>query len=308
MKRVSRASSLLRFSREWRASGATIGFVPTMGFLHEGHLSLVRRARRETDVVIASLFVNPLQFGPSEDYAAYPRDERRDRRLLREAGVDAVFEPAPDEVYDADFSTYVEVIGLDARLCGPRRPGHFRGVTTVVTKLLHAAEPDRLYLGQKDYQQAAILRRMVRDLGFAVRVVVCPTVREPDGLAMSSRNIYLSDAERAWAPRLHAALRETAGEIERGEIRTREDAESRLAWRLDEGPGDLEYAEVLSADSLAPISPLRGELVLALAYRLGRARLIDNTLARVKRGRKRTETKAKNPKAKSRAKKKAKVR
>lgn len=266
-------------SRRARAEGATIGLVPTMGFLHPGHLSLVERARRDTDWVVASLFVNPLQFAPHEDFAAYPRDERRDRRQLRDAGVDVVFEPDADQFYGDDFSTFVEVNDLDTRLCGPRRPGHFRGVSTVVAKLLHAADPDRLYLGQKDFQQAAILRRMVRDLGFPVRVIVCPTVRESDGLAMSSRNIYLSATERRYAPALYAALRETAGEIERGEIGTREDAESRLAWRLDDGPGVLEYAEVLSAASLQPISPLQGEVVLALAYRLGKARLIDNVLA-----------------------------
>ena len=250
--------------------------MPTMGFLHEGHLSLVRRARRENDRVVVSLFVNPLQFAPGEDLEAYPRDPGRDRRLLRNEGVDLVYEPEAAALYPDGYCTHVEVEELGDRLCGRSRPGHFRGVTTVVTKLLHAAEPDRLYLGQKDFQQAVILTRMVRDLGFHVKVVVCPTVREPDGLALSSRNSYLEPEERAFAPAIHRALREVRGEIEAGRIRVPSLATGAVEERLAAGPGTTEYVEVLSRADLAPVNPLSGELVLATAYRLGRARLIDN--------------------------------
>jgi len=247
-----------------------------MGFLHEGHLSLVRRARRENDRVVVSLFVNPLQFAPGEDLAAYPRDPERDRRLLRSEGVDLAYEPEAGALYPEGYRTRVEVAELGERLCGRSRPGHFLGVTTIVAKLLHAADPDRLYLGQKDFQQAVILGRMVRDLDFLVKVVVCPTVREPDGLALSSRNTYLTAEERGFAPTLQRTLREVGGEIEAGDIRTPSAASEAVEARLASGPGRLEYAEVLSRDDLLPVNPLTGELVLALAYRLGRARLIDN--------------------------------
>lgn len=247
-----------------------------MGFLHEGHLSLVRRARRENDRVVVSLFVNPLQFAPGEDLEAYPRDVGRDRRLLRAEGVDLVYEPEAAALYPDGYRTRVEVAELGERLCGRSRPGHFLGVTTIVTKLLHAADPDRLYLGQKDFQQAVILTRMVRDLDFAVNVVVCPTVREKDGLALSSRNTYLTAEERAFAPAIHAALEVMKEEIESGRIRTPVAATEAMEERLGPGPGRLEYAEVLSREDLLPVSPLAGNLVLAVAYRLGRARLIDN--------------------------------
>lgn len=276
MKRIRSAASLNRAVRALRAAGDSIGFVPTMGFLHAGHLALVRRARRENRRVVASIFVNPLQFGPGEDLAAYPRALARDRRLLAAEGVDLVYEPEAAALYPPGFCTYVAVEGLDAHLCGPRRPGHFRGVTTVVAKLLHAAEPDRLYLGQKDHQQAVILTRMVRDLDLPVRVVVCPTVREPDGLALSSRNAYLTPEERAWAPALHRALRAVGVEISTGRIRRPEEASAAVREHLVDGPGALEYAEVVGRDDLALRDPLSGALVLAAAYRLGRARLIDN--------------------------------
>jgi pantoate--beta-alanine ligase len=247
-----------------------------MGFLHAGHLSLVERARRECGLVVASIFVNPLQFGPGEDYAGYPRAPRRDRRMLRDAGCNLCFEPSAERLYPPGFSTRVRVRGLDEPLCGRFRPGHFDGVATVVLKLLAAGEPDRLYLGGKDYQQAILLERMARDLDLAVRVVICPTVREPDGLAMSSRNVYLEPEERRWAPRLYRALRAAAGGVRRGELRSARAAEGLVARTLAGGPGRLQYVELLSAEDLSPVRPLRGRLVLALAYFLGRARLIDN--------------------------------
>ncbi|MCA9729659.1 MAG: pantoate--beta-alanine ligase, partial [Candidatus Eisenbacteria bacterium] len=263
------------------------GFVPTMGFLHEGHLALVRRARRECDFVVASIFVNPLQFGPGEDFTTYPRDLLRDRRLLRAEGADLLFEPEADAFYPEDFSTTVEVAHLDTRLCGPRRPGHFRGVATVVLKLLHATDPDRLYLGQKDFQQARILQRMVRDLDLAVRVVTVPTVREPDGLALSSRNTYLSRAERAWAPQLQRALVGAKEAILAGALHRPGEVVQFVETAVEGGPGTLEYAEVLGQDALAPVDPLSGPLVIALAYRMGKARLIDNVLLDVPASRRR---------------------
>lgn len=250
-----------------------------MGYLHEGHLSLVDRARRENDLVVASIFVNPLQFGPGEDLAKYPRNLRRDRALLRGARTDLLFEPRPD-FYPAGFATSVQVPRLAEPFCGPFRPGHFAGVATVVSKLLLAAEPDRLYLGQKDYQQAVLLARLVRDLNFGCRVVICPTVRESDGLAMSSRNVYLGEAERAYAPALYRGLRDVAARIRNGSIRSAGGARKAMERHLAGGPIRLQYADVRSADDLSPVQPLRGRLVLAVAAFLGRTRLIDNILVR----------------------------
>ncbi len=278
MKILRTPARIRAASRAARARGRRIGFVPTMGFLHEGHLALVRRARRECDVVVASIFVNPLQFGPKEDFRAYPRAPRRDRAAFRAAGVDLCFEPSVRALYPEGFATRVSVAGLDERLCGRFRPGHFAGVATVVAKLLACCEPDRLYIGAKDWQQARILDRMARDLDLATRVITCPTVREKDGLAMSSRNVYLAPEERAWAPAIHRALQEVAGRVRRGEIRRAAAAEREVARLLSGGPGRLQYAEILSAGDLQPVDPLRGRLVLAAACFVGRARLIDNVV------------------------------
>lgn len=281
MKIVGSPDRLRSQVRAARAKGRTIGFVPTMGFLHEGHLALARRARTECDLVVASIFVNPLQFGPGEDFAAYPRAPRRDRAMLRREGVDLCFEPTVEQMVAAGFATRIEVRGLDAPLCGRFRPGHFTGVATIVAKLLGAVEPDRLYVGAKDYQQSLVITRMARDLNLGVRVVVCPTVREPDGLAMSSRNTYLTAEERGWAPTLYRALRDVALGIRSGALIEAGETRRALRGRLAGGPGRLQYAEVLSADDLSEVDPLEGRVVLALAYRLGRARLIDNVVVRV---------------------------
>lgn len=280
MKILRSPAAMLEAVQALRHKGKTIGFVPTMGALHEGHLSLLRKARGRNDRVVASIFVNPLQFGPREDLAAYPRPKARDHALLAEEGCDLLFEPAAERFYPVGFATRVEVQGLDQRLCGAFRKGHFLGVTTVVAKLLVTCAPDRLYLGRKDYQQAVILERMIEDLNLPVDVVVCPTVREKDGLAMSSRNAYLTPEERAWAPNLYRALRETAGEIASGRIRRPQQAEEAVARRLQGGSGRLQYAEVLQARDLSVVDPLRGPLVLAAACFLGRARLIDNVPVR----------------------------
>jgi pantoate--beta-alanine ligase len=266
------------WSRACRAAGRRVGFVPTMGALHEGHLALVERARRENRRVAVSIFVNPIQFGPREDFRSYPRDLAKDRRLLAAAGCDAVFVPGPRQMYPEGFETRVAVPFLARPLCGRFRPGHFEGVATVVAKLLHIVEPDRLYLGAKDYQQVKVVERMVRDLDLPVEVVTCPIVREPDGLALSSRNRYLSPAERARAPRLHAALQAGAARVRAGE---RDPRKVRAAVvRALRGLGRVQYVEVLDARTLLERVRLSGPTLLAAAVFVGGARLIDNTVVR----------------------------
>jgi pantoate--beta-alanine ligase len=260
-----------------RADGASIGLVPTMGYLHEGHLSLLRAARAECDFVVMSLFVNPTQFAPGEDLARYPRDEQRDAELADEAGADLIYAPAVEEVYPDGFSTTVEVAGVTEVLCGDpsrRGPEHFRGVTTVVAKLFNTVQPDVAYFGQKDAQQVAVVRRMVRDLDFPIRIEALPIVREVDGLAMSSRNAYLSPAERQQAAALSRALlavERTAREIS---LEAGLDAGRR---ELEQAGIEPEYLEARDAENLKPVAELDGRPVLiALAARVGPARLIDN--------------------------------
>jgi len=265
-----------------RRAGRAIGLVPTMGFLHEGHLSLLRAARAECDVVVMSLFVNPAQFGAGEDLDRYPRDEERDLRLAGEAGVDLVYAPAVAEVYPDGFATTVEVGGdLTAVLDGDparRGPGHFRGVTTVVAKLFNAAGPDVAYFGQKDAQQAAVIRRMARDLDFPVRIEVLPTVREADGLAMSSRNAYLDAEARERAVALSRALAVAERRAREGSLQAGLDAARR---ELEDAGIEPEYLEARDAEQLQPVAALNGRPVLiAVAARVGGARLIDNVLIR----------------------------
>jgi pantoate--beta-alanine ligase len=263
-----------------RRAGRTIGLVPTMGFFHEGHLGLMRDARAKCDVVVVSLFVNPAQFGPGEDLAAYPRDEARDLELAERERVDVVFAPSVEEVYPDGFATTVSVGGLTEVLDGdPARRGrsHFDGVTTVVTKLFNMVQPDRAWFGQKDAQQATVIRRLVRDLDIPVEIEVLPTVRERDGLAMSSRNVYLSAEERDRALALSRALRAAEAVVADG----RRDADDVLAAaqaELDARGVEPEYLELLSADDLSPSQRVNGRTLLAVAARVGRARLIDNTL------------------------------
>ena len=254
-----------------------VGLVPTMGFLHEGHLSLVRRARADCEVVVVSLFVNPKQFGEGEDLDAYPRDEARDAALADEAGADILFAPAHEEVYPDGFATSVEVAGITDALCGAARPGHFAGVTTVVTKLLNMVGPDVAYFGQKDAQQALVIRKLVRDLDMPVRIEVCPTVREADGLAMSSRNAYLSAEERERALSLNRALRAAEAAVAEGRTAAEEVlAEARK--QLEKAGIEPEYLELRSAKNLAPVERVNGSTLLAVAAQVGRARLIDNTI------------------------------
>ncbi len=252
-----------------------LGFVPTMGYLHEGHLSLARRAREECATVVVSIFVNPLQFGPKEDFGRYPRDPKRDTALAKEAGVDALFMPEPVELYPEDFETEVRVRGLEDVLEGAARPGHFTGVTTVLTKLLNIVEPDRMYMGQKDAQQAFLVGRMIRDLNFPTHLVVCPTVREPDGLAMSSRNAYLNKEERVAAaaiPRALFAARNTGStepEILEETIRGALTSEPLVV---------LDYVYANDATTLGPVTSKTREILLSLAARIGKTRLIDNVI------------------------------
>jgi pantoate--beta-alanine ligase len=261
-----------------RRAGRTLGFVPTMGAFHDGHRALMERAAAEQDVAVVSLFVNPTQFGPGEDLAAYPRDERRDAEIARSAGVDVLFAPPVEEIYPDGFATTVRVTGVTEPLEGASRPGHFDGVTTVVAKLLNMVQADVAYFGAKDAQQAAVVRRMARDLDIPTRIEVCPTVREPDGLAMSSRNAYLGPADRERAIALRRALDAAEAAVAAGE---REPAAVAAAARAAMAPFSVEpeYLALVEPDTFAPVDRIDGRDVLVLvAARVGPARLIDNTL------------------------------
>jgi pantoate--beta-alanine ligase len=264
--------------RAARRGGKRLGFVPTMGALHEGHLSLVRAARASCDAVAASIFVNPMQFGPNEDLAKYPRSFERDRELLEKEGAELLFAPSVEEMYPAGAVTWVMVEGLSSKLDGRSRPGHFRGVTTVVAKLFHIVEPDAAFFGQKDAAQVAIVRRMVRDLNLPVEIVACPIVREPDGLAMSSRNAYLDPQQRKQALVLHRGLLQVKksweeGEREAGKLLTvgRDELAAEKSVRLD-------YLEIVDSDSLDPVENTAGGALVAVAAFVGMTRLIDNIL------------------------------
>jgi pantoate--beta-alanine ligase len=264
-----------------RRSGRSIGLVPTMGALHEGHLSLIRRARARCDHVVVSIFVNPTQFGAGEDLDSYPRDEARDLALAAQAGANLAFVPAAEEVYPEGFSTTVSVAGVTGGLCGAARgPEHFAGVATVVAKLLNMVAPDVAFFGQKDFQQTVVIRRLVCDLDIPVRIELCPTVREPDGLALSSRNAYLDNEERARALALHRALRAAERAIADGERSApRVLAASRAAMTaLGVEP---EYLELVDPDTLAPLAAVEGRVLVAVAAHVGAARLIDNVLLSV---------------------------
>jgi pantoate--beta-alanine ligase len=276
MRRVRTVAQVRAAVAGFRRRGESVGFVPTMGALHPGHLGLIERARRTDDRVVASIFVNPLQFGPSEDFRRYPRPASRDRRLLAAAGADLLWEPGVGEVYPAGDCTRVRVEGLSQRLEGHSRPGHFEGVATVVLRLLNVVGPDTLWLGQKDAQQARILEQMVRDLHLPVRVRRAPTAREADGLAWSSRNLYLDPAQRRQAVALSRGLSAARAALARG---------ARSASALERAIRDVwrgfpavreDYVAVVDAHTLEPVSQVRGRVLVAVAARVGRARLIDN--------------------------------
>lgn len=262
--------------RRLSSLGKEIAFVPTMGYLHEGHLSLLRAGRKAGDVLVLSIFVNPLQFGEGEDFSAYPRDTERDLELARSCGVDIVFIPNEKDLYPEGFSTSVEVEGLTEILCGQSRPGHFRGVTTVVCKLLNLVRPDRAYFGRKDYQQLAVIRRMVTDLNLGVEIISMPIVREPDGLAMSSRNVYLDPDERRQARCLVESIQLARAMYKGGELRA-EEILDRVRTRIEMEPSArVDYARICHMDTLDEMELVTEESVLLLAAYIGSVRLIDN--------------------------------
>lgn len=278
MQTVEAVAEVRALSRAWKRDGLTVGFVPTMGALHEGHLSLIRTAKARCDRAVVSVFVNPTQFGPQEDFERYPRDLARDRELCASAGADALWAPAVAEIYPEGAATWVEVgPPLTTGLCGARRPGHFRGVTTVVTKLFHAVEPDVAVFGQKDAQQAAVIRRLAADLLSPVEVVVAPVVREPDGLALSSRNAYLSPEERAQAPAIKRGLDAALAAYLGGERDPRR-LEALCRAEVAAAPlARIDYIDLVDAATLTPAAaPLSRPALLAVAAHFGGTRLIDN--------------------------------
>lgn len=284
MRVIERIKEMQEWSERERCAGKRIAFVPTMGFLHDGHLELVRDGRKRGDRLVVSIFVNPTQFGPQEDFAAYPRDFERDRKLLDQGGTDILFYPASSEMYPDGYRTYVEVEKLSHFLCGAFRPGHFRGVTTVLVKLFSIVRPHVVVLGAKDYQQLRIACRMVEDLNFAIEVVGYPTVREEDGLAMSSRNAYLNQEERRAALSLSRSLKKAEALVLEGERESRRIVEV-VRSEIDKEPlARLEYVQVCDPESLEEVERIDGNAVLALAVRVGRARLIDNALLKGRRG------------------------
>ena len=274
---VKKIDEVRKLVKEWKSQGLTIGFVPTMGALHEGHESLIKRAVKENDKVIVSVFVNPTQFGPNEDYDSYPRNIEKDLQVCEKAGASAVFNPEPSEMYFDNRSTKVSVSGLTDVLCGARRPGHFNGVCLVITKFFNIVKPDRAYFGQKDAQQVAVLKRMVRDLSFDVEIVPCPIVREKDGLAKSSRNTYLSDEERKAALVLSRSLKLAKDALDNGE-RNADKLKEIMTNEINKEPlAKIDYVEIVDSEDLTSISgTIEHNILVPMAVYIGKTRLIDN--------------------------------
>lgn len=277
MKIVGTVKEVREQVKEWKKQGLSVGFVPTMGYLHEGHKSLMDAARKGNDKVVVSIFVNPMQFGPTEDLATYPRDLNHDAALCESAGVDLIFHPEAEEMYEKDFCSFVDMTGLTEGLCGKTRPIHFRGVCTVVNKLFNIVTPDHAYFGQKDGQQLAVIKRMVRDLNMDIEIVGCPIVREEDGLAKSSRNTYLSEEERKAALILSktVALGKELAKTEKDANKVVEAMKKNIET---EPLAKIDYVEAVDALSMAPVEKLEGTCMLAMAVYIGKTRLIDNTL------------------------------
>ena len=277
MKIVGTVKEVREQVKEWKKQGLSVGFVPTMGYLHEGHKSLMDAARKGNDKVVVSIFVNPMQFGPTEDLATYPRDLNHDAALCESAGVDLIFHPEAEEMYEKDFCSFVDMTGLTEGLCGKTRPIHFRGVCTVVNKLFNIVTPDHAYFGQKDGQQLAVIKRMVRDLNMDIEIVGCPIVREEDGLAKSSRNTYLSPEERKAALILSktVALGKELAKTEKDANKVVEAMKKNIET---EPLAKIDYVEAVDALSMAPVEKLEGTCMLAMAVYSGKTRLIDNTL------------------------------
>ena len=276
MKVLNTISEVRNLVKEWKTQGLKIGFVPTMGYLHEGHESLIRKASEENDRVVVSIFVNPIQFGPKEDLSTYPRDLERDSKVCESAGADIIFHPENEEMYFKDFSTFVDMNGLTDGLCGKSRPTHFRGVCTVVTKLFNIVAPDRAYFGEKDAQQLAVIKRMVRDLNIDIEIIGCPIVKEKDGLAKSSRNTYLSVEERNAATILNKSLTLAKEKIQAGE------RDSEVIIKLiqevinSEKLARIDYIEVVDSLSMEKVERIEKSVLVAIAVFIGKTRLIDN--------------------------------
>lgn len=275
MKIVKTVNEVREIIKDWKKQGLSIGFVPTMGYLHEGHQSLIRTAG-ENDKVVVSIFVNPIQFGPNEDFSSYPRDLDRDIQKCRESGADLIFAPEASEMYKTDFCTFVDMNGPTDELCGKSRPGHFRGVCTVVSKLFNIVTPDKAYFGQKDAQQLAVIRRMTRDLSIGTEIVGCPIIRENDGLAKSSRNTYLNAEERKAALVINKSLNEGRKIIESGENDLNK-VIGQIKLLIEKEPlAEIDYVKAVNADSIQPIDTADGRILIAAAVYIGKTRLIDN--------------------------------
>ena len=277
MKEVRNPEALTKWVKAQKKRSRSVGFVPTMGALHEGHLSLVRTAKKENDLAAVSIFVNPTQFGPKEDFKHYPRNLKRDEKLLKRENVDFLFAPSRTSIYPKRFRNFINPGPAARYLCGPKRPGHFRGVATVVNRLFEMAKPDRAYFGQKDYQQARIIEEMVRRLKLPVRIKICPIIREKDGFAMSSRNFYLSKKERTLAPSLYRALLLAKKLVRAGE-HSSEKVKKAIRHRLIGRVTKIDYIEVVDPKTCAPVQSVRGPVLAALACFMGSTRLIDNLL------------------------------
>jgi len=277
-KKISQLSEMKSWSQEMKRQGQKLALVPTMGYFHEGHLALMRRAKELADKVVVSIFVNPIQFGPQEDFARYPRDLERDTKLATEVGVDVLFLPEAEAMYPPGFQTYVEVEKLSQPLCGAKRPGHFRGVATVVLKLFNIVQPHLAIFGLKDYQQFLVIRQMSRDLNLDVEIVGHPTVREEDGLAMSSRNAYLSPEERKVAPCLYKSLLLAQELVSSGERDPQVIVEKLKSFILSHPYTKVDYIEIRDPETLAPVKKITSPVLVALAVFVGKARLIDNMI------------------------------
>lgn len=278
MRTIETIEEMRLFVKEAKAKGLSIGLVPTMGSLHEGHLTLMRQAKKQCDVVVASIFVNPVQFGPNEDFDKYPRDLAGDSARAGTAGIDAIFHPLAKEMYPAGYSSFVEVDGITQKLCGLSRPGHFRGVATVVTKLFNIVQPDRAFFGQKDAQQVLVLKRMASDLNMNVAIEIVPIVREADGLAMSSRNAFLSDEERKAALVLSRSLRLAQQLVAGGDKNIKSIRRQVITEIQSEKLAQIDYVEIYSYPALETRDDITGKALLALAVRIGSTRLIDNII------------------------------
>ncbi len=278
MKIVKTIAEVREAVRGWRRDGKSVGRVPTMGYLHEGHKSLIDAAVKDNDCVVVSVFVNPMQFGPSEDLETYPRDLNRDAKLCQDAGATLIFNPEPEEMYPGDFSSFVDMSTLTGGLCGKTRPIHFRGVCTVVSKLFNIVTPDRAYFGQKDAQQLAVIKHMVSDLSYGIEIVGCPIIREEDGLAKSSRNTYLSAEERKAALILSKSLKKAKASYESGVKSAKEIKELILEEISTEPLAKVDYVEIVDFTKLEPVDNIEGQTLVALAVYIGKTRLIDNFL------------------------------